>query len=145
MEKARPDIFTVFLGFGTNENTNKIEFDGYLDLRLINNLNYGETLNLFYKSDEIDQQTINVDLDLPYLFTSPIGLQVGLNLFRKDSTFLTAKQYAKINYQINLYFCFILSFTFTFFNNNKYLIVYLSKFYCKLIAVYYEIYAGFPN
>ncbi|WP_229724573.1 POTRA domain-containing protein [Winogradskyella forsetii] len=101
IEKNRTNNFDGFLGFGTNENTNKIEFDGYLDLRLINNLNYGETLNLFYKSDEIDQQTINVDADLPYLFASPVGLQVGLNLFRKDSTFLTAKQYAKINYQIN--------------------------------------------
>lgn len=101
VEKTKTNNFDGFLGFGTNENTNKIEFDGYLDLRLINNLNYGETLNLFYKSDEIDQQTIKIDADLPYLFASPVGLQIGLNIFRKDSTFLTAKQYAKINYQIN--------------------------------------------
>ncbi|MFC0604708.1 POTRA domain-containing protein [Winogradskyella pulchriflava] len=101
IEKVRTNNFDGFLGFGTNENTNKIEFDGYLDLRLINNLNYGETLNLFYKSDEIDQQTFRVDANLPYLFASPVGLQLGLNIFRKDSTFLNAKQYAKINYQIN--------------------------------------------
>lgn len=101
LEKTKTNNFDGFLGFGTNENTNKIEFDGYLDLRLINNLNFGETLNLFYKSDEIDQQTFRVDADLPYLIGSPVGLQVGLNIFRKDSTFLNAKQYAKINYQIN--------------------------------------------
>jgi outer membrane protein assembly factor BamA len=101
IEKNRSNNFDGFLGFGTNENTNKIEFDGYLDLRLINNLNYGETLNLFYKSDEIDQQTFRIDTELPYLFRSPIGLQVGLNIFRKDSTFLNASQYAKLNYQIN--------------------------------------------
>ncbi|WP_257018451.1 POTRA domain-containing protein [Winogradskyella pacifica] len=101
VEKTKTNSFDGFLGFGTNENTNKIEFDGYLDLRLINNLNFGETLNLQYKSDEIDQQTFMVDADLPYLFSSPIGLQVGLNIFRKDSTFLNAKQYAKINYLIN--------------------------------------------
>ncbi|WP_299129584.1 hypothetical protein [uncultured Winogradskyella sp.] len=101
VEKTRTNNFDGFLGFGTNENTNKIEFDGYLDLRLINNLNYGETLNLFYKSDEIDQQTFRVDTDLPYLFGSPLGLQVGLNIFRKDTTFSNAKQYAKLNYQIN--------------------------------------------
>jgi outer membrane protein assembly factor BamA len=101
LEKTKTNNFDGFLGFGTNETTNKIEFDGYLDLKLINNLNFGETLNLFYKSDEIDQQTLRVDADLPYLFSSPVGLQVGLNIFRKDSTFLNAKQYAKINYQIN--------------------------------------------
>lgn len=101
VEKTRTNNFDGFLGFGTNEDTNKIEFDGYLDLRLINNLNYGETLNLYYKSDEIDQQTFKVDADLPYIFSSPIGIQLGLNIFRKDSTFLNASQYAKINYQIN--------------------------------------------
>ncbi|EDP72111.1 outer membrane protein [Flavobacteriales bacterium ALC-1] len=101
VEKARTNNFDGFLGFGTNENTNKIEFDGYLDLRLINNLNFGETLNLFYKSDEIDQQTFKVDADLPYMFGSPIGLQFGLKIFRKDSTFSNASQNAKLNYQIN--------------------------------------------
>ncbi|MBC3847626.1 hypothetical protein H8K90_14610 [Winogradskyella echinorum] len=101
VEKTKTNNFDGFLGFGTNENTNKIEFDGYLDLRLINNLNFGESLNLFYKSDEIDQQTFKVDADLPYLFGSPVGLQVGLKIFRKDSTFLNANQNARINYQIN--------------------------------------------
>ena len=101
LEKTRTNNFDGFLGFGTNENTNRIEFDGYLDLRLINNLNFGETLNLFYKSDEIDQQTFRVDADLPFLFRSPIGLQVGLDIFRKDTTFSNAKQYLKVNYQIN--------------------------------------------
>lgn len=101
IEKTRTNNFDGFLGFGTNENTNKIEFDGYLDLRLNNNLNYGETLDLFYKSDEIDQQTFTVDTDLPYMFGSPVGVQVGLNIFRKDTTFSNTKQYAKINYQIN--------------------------------------------
>ncbi|MFK7834468.1 MAG: POTRA domain-containing protein [Winogradskyella sp.] len=101
IEKTRTNNFDGFLGFGTNETTNRIEFDGYLDLRLINNLNYGETLNLFYKSDEIDQQTFRVDIDVPFMFGSPVGLDVGLNIFRKDSTFLNAQQHATINYQIN--------------------------------------------
>ncbi|WP_111685500.1 POTRA domain-containing protein [Winogradskyella tangerina] len=101
IEKTKVNNFDGFLGFGTNENTNRIEFDGYLDLRLINNLNFGETLNLFYKSDEIDQQTFRVDTDLPYIFGSPVGLQLGLNIFRKDTTFSNTRQYAKINYQIN--------------------------------------------
>lgn len=101
IEKNRTNTFDGFLGFGTNEETNKLDFDGYLDLRLINNLNYGETLNLFYKSDEIDQQTFRVDLDLPYIFGSPVGIEAGLNIFRKDTTFVNANQYAKVNYLID--------------------------------------------
>lgn len=100
-EKTKSNNFDGYLGFGTNENTNRIDFDGYIDLRLINNLNYGESLNIFYKSDEIDQQTFDVSFSAPYLFSSPIGLDVALNIFRKDSTFSTTTQQAKLNYQIN--------------------------------------------
>lgn len=101
VEKTKSNNFDGFIGFGTNENTNRVDFDGYVDLRLINNLNFGETLNLFYKSDEIDQQTFDVKLNTPYLFSSPIGLDIGLNIFRKDSTFSTTTQQARLNYQIN--------------------------------------------
>lgn len=100
-EKTKSNNFDGFIGFGTNENTNKLEFDGYLDLRLINNLNFGESLRLLYKSDEIDQQTFDLQLNTPYLFGSPIGLDIGLNIFRKDSTFATTTQQARLNYQIN--------------------------------------------
>ncbi len=100
-EKNKSNNFDGFLGFGTNENTNRIEFDGYLDLRLINNLNYGESIRLFYKSDEIDQQTIDIQANAPFLFSSPVGLDIGLNIFRKDSTFSTTTQRARINYQVN--------------------------------------------
>ncbi|WP_298899755.1 POTRA domain-containing protein [uncultured Psychroserpens sp.] len=101
IEKARSNTFDGFLGFGTNESTNKIEFDGYLDLNLINNLNYGESLKLLYKSDENDQQTFDLKLVTPYIFSSPIGLDLNLNIFKRDSSFVTVSQIAKINYQIN--------------------------------------------
>jgi len=101
LEKRTSNTFDGFLGFGTNETTNKIEFDGYLNLNLINNLNFGETLQLRYKSDEIDQKTFNVQAELPYLFGSPIGTQLELNIFKKDSSFSTTSQSAKIFYQLN--------------------------------------------
>ncbi|WP_323788253.1 POTRA domain-containing protein [Psychroserpens sp.] len=101
IEKTKSNTFDGFLGFGTNEDTNKIEFDGYLNLSLTNNLNYGETLQLLYKSDENDQQTFDGNITMPYLFSSPLGVEVNLNIFRKDSTFVTARQSAKLNYQIN--------------------------------------------
>ncbi|MDG5492477.1 POTRA domain-containing protein [Psychroserpens sp. SPM9] len=101
LEKARSNTFDGFLGFGTNESTNKIEFDGYLDLNLTNNLNYGESLKLLYKSDENDQQTFDLKIGAPYLFSSPIGLDLNLNIFKRDSSFVTVSQAAKIKYQVN--------------------------------------------
>jgi len=101
LEKTKSNTFDGFLGFGTNEKTNKIEFDGYLDLRLINNLNFGEEFNLSYKSDEIEQKTFNVNLSLPYFFGTALGTEVDLNIFKKDSTFTTVNQAANLFYQIN--------------------------------------------
>jgi outer membrane protein assembly factor BamA len=101
IEKRPSNNFDGFLGFGTNEQTNRLELDGYLNLDLINNLNFGESLRISYKSDEIDQQTFDVRLQAPYLFKSPIGAEFGLNIFRKDSTFVTTTQNLKLNYQIN--------------------------------------------
>lgn len=101
IEKRPSNTFDGFLGFGTNENTDKIEFNGYLNLNLTNNLNFGESISLQYKSDQSEQKTFDVKTDLPYLFGSPLGLELGLNIFKKDSSFVTVAQSAKINYQIN--------------------------------------------
>jgi len=101
LEKKPSNTFDGFLGFGTNERTNKIEFDGYLNLNLVNNLNYGESFRLLYKSDENDQRTFQGTISLPYILGSPIGIEAQINIFRKDSSFTTVNQYAKLAYQIN--------------------------------------------
>lgn len=99
-QKSQSNSFDGFLGFGTNEETNKLQFDGYLNLNLINNLNYGETFRLQYKSDENDQKTFQTDLTLPYIFKSPIGIDLQLKIFQRDSSFSTTSQFVKLHYQI---------------------------------------------
>jgi outer membrane protein assembly factor BamA len=101
LEKTKSNNFDGFLGFGTNESTNKIEFSGYLNLNLINNLNYGESFNLVYKSDENEQKTFEAHFNLPYIFGSAVGTELALNIFKKDSTYTTVDQSASLFYQIN--------------------------------------------
>lgn len=101
IEKVKSNHFDGFIGFGTNEETNNIELSGYLNLELNNNLNYGESFRLVYKSDENDQKDFLVNLHLPYLFNSPIGTELELSLLKKDSSFSTVNQNAKLFYQIN--------------------------------------------
>lgn len=101
IEKAKSNNFDGFLGFGTNESTNKIDFNGYLNLNLNNNLNAGESFNLIYKSDESEQKTFNANLNIPYLFSSPVGTEVGLQILKKDSSYTNVNQVAKLYYQIN--------------------------------------------
>jgi hypothetical protein len=101
LEKRKSNVFDGFLGFGTNETSGKLEFDGYLDLTLTNNLNYGESISLIYKSDESEQKTFNVNIKAPYIFNSPIGVELDLEIFKKDSTFTTVGQSGNLFYQIN--------------------------------------------
>ncbi len=101
IEKEKSNSFDGFIGFSTNAETNQLEFNGFLNLALINNLNYGESFRLLYKSDESEQKTFDVKARLPFLFGSPLGAELGLNIFKKDSTFLTVSQIAKLEYQIN--------------------------------------------
>jgi hypothetical protein len=101
VQKEKSNLFDGFLGFGTNEDNNNLQFDGYLNLSLTNNLNYGESFKLIYKSDENDQKNFEANVSLPYLFKSPIGLDLSLRIFKRDSSFTTVNQSAKLHYQIN--------------------------------------------
>lgn len=101
LERQNTNRFDGFLGFATNEETNNLRLDGYIDLQLTNNLNYGETLLLNYKSDGEDQSQLNATIKLPYILKSPLGIEANLSLFRKDSTFATTTQSANIFYQIS--------------------------------------------
>lgn len=101
IEKTKSNTFDGFIGFTTNEESNKIEFNGYLDINLTNNLNYGESLLINYKSDESDQTNFNIEANLPYLFKSPVGLNTALRIIRVDSTFSNTSQKANITYQLN--------------------------------------------
>ncbi len=101
LEKTKSNTFDGFLGFGTNEQTSKLEFNGYLNLNLTNNLNSGESFALLYKSDENSQKTFDTNLEIPYVFKSPIGINLQLRIFKKDSSYSTVNQLAKLLYQIN--------------------------------------------
>ena len=89
------------MGFGSDETTGNLDLNGYLNLNLVNNLNFGESFRLNYRSDENDLKTFEAQLTLPYLFKTPIGSELELNIFKKDSTFTTAEQGASLYYQIN--------------------------------------------
>ena len=101
LEKLKSNRFDGFLGFGSDESTGAMELNGYLNLNLINNLNFGEAFRLNYRSDENDLKTFEAQLTLPYLFKTPIGSELELTIFKKDSTFTTSEQAASVYYQIN--------------------------------------------
>lgn len=101
LEKKSANTFDGFLGFSSDTESGDLELNGYLNLNLINNLNYGEQLNLIYKSDGNEQQRFQANISLPYILKTPIGIEAGLDIFKKDSSFLITEQKANLNYLIN--------------------------------------------
>ena len=101
LKKQKNNLFDGILGFSTDEDTQKLIFNGYLNLELNNNLNFGEQFILNYKADGNDQQNFRVKATLPYLLKSPIGVGLELIIFKRDSTFVTTEQQARVSYQIN--------------------------------------------
>ncbi len=98
IEKTNQNQFDGFLGFATN-NDNTLRLDGYLNLQLLNNFNYGEEISLNYKSDGEDQSQLKIKTALPYLFKTPVGIEASLSVFRKDSTFSTTQTNLQVFYK----------------------------------------------
>ena len=101
LKKQMANLFDGVLGFNTNEKTNKIELNGYLNLALVNNLNYGEQLLINYKADGQSQRKFRVKASLPYILGTPFGAELELKIFKRDSTFITTDQQLRVKYQIH--------------------------------------------
>jgi outer membrane protein assembly factor BamA len=101
LKKQNNNLFDGILGFATNEETQKLELNGYLNLELNNNLNYGEQLLLNYKADGKEQVNFRAKVTLPYLLKTPFGISGELKIFKRDSSFVTTEQQIRTTYQTN--------------------------------------------
>ena len=100
VEKAKPNRFDGFIGFGNDDNGD-LKINGYLDLLLVNSLNVGERFNLYWKSDGNKQTTFNAALELPYMFRTPVGMKASLKIFKQDSTFQNTQTAIDLGYYFN--------------------------------------------
>ena len=101
LEKVKNNSFDGFIGFSSNEESRKLEINGYMDVRLNNSLNYGEQININYKSTNDSDRFLKTNIVAPYIFKTPIGLELNLNLTKKDSTYTKDKQSFGVSYLIN--------------------------------------------
>ncbi|PZD77539.1 hypothetical protein [Mesonia sp. K7] len=113
LKKRNQNNFNGYLGFATNEVDNSLQLNGLVDLNLLNNLNFGESLKLLYRNDGEGQIEFNLDMNFPYIFKTPFGLEAGLNIFRKDSTFNNTQQKIGLNYILNSTSTFFTKYRFT--------------------------------
>ena len=78
---------TLFLVFTTDPNTDKLQFNGNVNLSLQNTLGYGEMLRLQWQRPLSGDQMLDFDYQHPYLLKSSWGIDNAFSLFRRDSSF----------------------------------------------------------
>lgn len=100
LEKRKANNFDGYLGFNTTENK-KIQLNGYLDLTLVNALRNGEELSVYWKNDGNNQKIFNANLNIPYLFNTPMALKAQINIFKQDSIFQNTKTALQLGYFLN--------------------------------------------
>ena len=100
LEKLKNSSFDGFIGFATNEESRKLDINGYMDIRLNNSLNYGEQINLNYKTTNDSDRFLKTNIITPYIFKTPFGLELNLDLTKKDSTYTKDEQSIGISFLI---------------------------------------------
>ena len=100
LEKVKNNSFDGFIGFATNEENEKLEINGYMDIRLHNTLNYGEKINVNYRSTNDNDRFLKTNITTPYIFNTAVGLELDLNLTKKDSTYIKDEQSVGLNFLI---------------------------------------------
>jgi len=99
LDKIKTNKLDALLGFSNQAGQTKIQFNGYIDLSLTNTLHKGETFAFKWNNTGQDQQEIEVLMDNPYIFNSPININYKLNLFRRDSTFVNTNHKLTLSYK----------------------------------------------
>lgn len=91
LNKKKSNQFDGIIGFASKEDSNGVEFNGYLDLAINNIFNSGETIGLFWKNNGENRQRFYLEAEVPYIFNLPLTPKANFELYRQDSTFSNVK------------------------------------------------------
>ena len=100
VEKIRRNTFDGFISFDSNENSGKINIEGYTKINLINTFNVGEKINFDFRSQKNQDRSLNSNVIFPYFVSSPFNLRYSLNLIQKDSSYTSNEN--SIDVELNL-------------------------------------------
>jgi outer membrane translocation and assembly module TamA len=98
LDDKRASNFNGILGIAQDPVSGQVRFTGDLDLKLRNALHRGEAINLSWRSLQDRTQDLKVGFNYPFAFNTPFGADLGLKLFKRDTTFLEVTSRAALEY-----------------------------------------------
>ncbi len=91
LKRKKASYFNGIVGVRPDDVTGKINITGDAEIKLINAFNSGEDFYLNWRKLQSQTQDLTVKTTLPYLFSSPIGIDGQLKIYKRDSTFTSLK------------------------------------------------------
>lgn len=86
------------VGLQPNPATDRIGLAGELNLKLLNVLKRGESINLNWRSIQEQTQSLNGKVNYPFILKSPFGIDGQFQLYKRDTSFLELKSMIGIQY-----------------------------------------------
>ena len=101
LEKIRKNSFDGFISFDTDENSGKINIQGYAKISLNNTFNAGENINFDFNAQKNRDRSLKSNLNIPYFLGSAFNVNYTLNLIQKDSTYTSNENIIDIDVNLN--------------------------------------------
>ncbi len=101
LKKKATSKFDGVIGFSNEKNSNKLNFNGYLDLYFGNIFDKGEYIALKWRNNGDDTQALDLKFELPYIFNTPFTIGSDFSIFKQDSTFVNTNLDLNINFSID--------------------------------------------
>lgn len=100
LERTKASSATGIVGLQPNTLTQKNVLVGELQLNLQNFWQKNERLNLNWRSIAPGTQQLDMQLNWPFIAASAYGIQTGLKLYKRDTSFIELKSQLGIQYQL---------------------------------------------
>lgn len=98
LNKRNASQFDGIVGILPNDK-GKTVFTGDVKIKLVNNiLRNGETFDINWRRLQTQTQDLKASVIYPYLFGLPIGVDYGIKIYKKDSSFIDVNNSLGLNY-----------------------------------------------
>ena len=101
LKKEARNSFEGLISFASKKKGKGLLFNGYVDLKLTNLLDYGESFSLYWNSLGKEKQELKLTSNIPYVFGSAFSIKNSFTLYKQDSTFISSYFTGDISYLIN--------------------------------------------
>lgn len=91
IDRKKANYFNGIAGLRPDELTGKVNLTGDAEVRLLNAFNRGEELGLIWRKMQPLTQDLSVKLMMPYLLNSPVALDGKVQIYKRDTSFISVK------------------------------------------------------